>query len=193
MASFGNGKSVPLQGKPIGSGAPTQKSKTSGVPRFDAAHPRGLFFEAGLQWMPFANVVLFGNTRLTTNPSMSPFDQDHVSATFLARALWGRVFTQVQVRGLWFSVDDSRPDPVAHATIYGSVFSTWWINPNLHLEAGVWASARFGTDLVQASVYFAWEGSNGRRFRDHTPLEGEDSFFPQRGPPREVADLEVPR
>ena len=46
MASFGNGKAIPLQGKPIGSGAPTQKSKTSGVPGKGASSTPGLTKDA---------------------------------------------------------------------------------------------------------------------------------------------------
>jgi hypothetical protein len=150
--------------------------------RYRATHERGLFVEAGLEAEPFANVVLYGNGRLTTNRSFSPLDQDHASVTLLARALFGRTYAEVQLRGAWFFVDSDRPDPFFHRTVYLSTFHTLWPDVLEHLEVGAWAAVHLDRGAPELGVHVAWEGSNGRRFRDHTPLEGEDYFFPQRGP-----------
>jgi len=161
--------------------------------RYELSHPRGLYLEAGLQWMPFANLVLYGNARLTTNPSFSPFDQDHLSLTALARAVFGRTYVQAQLRGSWFFVDAARPDPAFHPLAQVSVFQTFWVGDRNRLEVGGWVMSRLDATFNPAfSLYVAWAFSNGRRFEDHTPLEGEDAFFPQRGPGRESAHVGAP-
>ncbi|HEY3449392.1 MAG TPA: hypothetical protein VGK67_23765 [Myxococcales bacterium] len=159
--------------------------------RFASSHPRSLFWEEGLETEPLANVVLYANARLTTNPSLSPLNPDHVSATILARALFGRTYAEAALRSSWFFVDDDRPDPSVHPTLFVSLFHTLWLSSRQHVELGASGAYHFHTKTPEISVFIAWEGSNGRRFRDHTPLEGEDYFFPQRGPGPEGGRLEV--
>jgi hypothetical protein len=150
--------------------------------RFTDAHPRGLYFEGGLETEPLANLVLFANARLTTNPSLSPFNQDHLSATALARALFGRVYAEAALRSTWFFVDADRPDPKRNQTLFLSLFHTLWPSERQHVEVGAWSAYHLDGRQAEFMIYLAWEGSNGRRFHDHTPLQGEDYFFPQRGP-----------
>jgi hypothetical protein len=61
---------------------------------YSASHPRALFLEEGLESEPFTNVVLYANSRITSNPSMWIGDNDHVSAQLLARALFGRLYVE---------------------------------------------------------------------------------------------------
>jgi hypothetical protein len=160
--------------------------------RYDGAHTRGLYLEEGLETEPLANVVFYGNARLTTNPSLWFFDQDHVSVTALARAALGRLYTEVGFRATWFFVDADRPDPARVTTVLASVFHTFWIGERQRIELGVFSAIHLDARAPEALFYLAWEGSHGRRFRDHTPLEGEDYFFPQRSPEHAGVRLVVP-
>jgi hypothetical protein len=150
--------------------------------RFSDAHPRGLFFEGGLETEPLANLVLYANARLTTNANLAPWNQDHLSTAALARALFGRVYAEASLRSTWFFVDADRPDPKRNETLFLSLFHTLWPSERQYLEVGSWAAYHLDGRQTELIVYLAWEGSNGRRFRDHTPLQGEDYFFAQRGP-----------
>lgn len=148
---------------------------------YKATHPRALYLEAGLEAEPFANVVLYANARVTSNPNLSPFDQDHISTTLLARALFGRTYAEAALRLGWYFVDADRPDSQTLSTLFFSVFQTLWSSERHRFELGASSSIHFDGRAPELSVFFSWEGSNGRGFKDHTPLEGEDYFFPQRG------------
>lgn len=161
--------------------------------RYASSHHRALYVEEGLEAEPLANVVLYANARLTSNPSLSPLDQDHVSATILARALFGRTHAEAAFRSSWFFVDADRADPGRYLTLFASLAHTFWLSDRQHIELGASGAYHFHTLTPEFSVFVAWEGSNGRRFRDHSPLEGEDYFFPQRGPGPEVGRVETPR
>jgi hypothetical protein len=71
------------------------------------------------------------------------------------------------------------------------VFHSVWLSDRQRLDYGVTGTYHFDSRLPDLQVFLSWEGSNGRRFVDHTPLEGEDYFFPQRGPGLEPARLGV--
>ncbi len=159
--------------------------------RYDVSHPRALYWEEGLELEPFANVVLYANGRVTTNQSLAPLDQDHVSATALARALFGRTYAEASLRNVWYFVDADRPDAARRSTVFLSLFQTFWPSERQHLVAGATVALHLDPRANEFSVYLAWEGSNGRRFTDHTPIEGEDYFFPQRGPGGERGRLTV--
>jgi hypothetical protein len=159
--------------------------------RYDVSHPRALYLEEGLELEPFANVVLYANGRLTTNQSLSPRDQDHVSATALARVLLGRTYAEAALRNVWYYVDADRPDAARRSTVFLSLFQTFWPSARQHLVAGATVALHLDPRANEFTVYVAWEGSNGRRFTDHTPLEGEDYFFPQRDPGGERGRLTV--
>jgi hypothetical protein len=161
--------------------------------RYLATHRRALFFEQGFEAEPFANVVLYANARLTTNSSLNPGNQDHLSTTMIARAVFGRLYAEAAFRLSWFFVDVDRPDPRTYQTLYATLFHTFWTSARQRFEVGVNASYHFDRRVPDFALYLAWEGSNGRRFRDHTPLEGEDYFFPQRGPGVERGRIEVGR
>lgn len=161
--------------------------------RYSALHPRSLFLEEGLEAAPFANVVLYANARLTTNPSLSPLDPDHLSATMLARALFGRTLAEASFRASWFFVDRERSEPGWYPTAALSFSHTLWMGSRHRFELGISGAYHFHTRAPELSVFVAWEGSNGRRFRDHTPMEGEDYFFPQRGPGVDAGRLEMGR
>jgi hypothetical protein len=161
--------------------------------RYSASHPRSLFLEEGLEAEPFANVVLYASARLTTNPSLSPFDPDHLSATMIARALFGRTLAEASFRSSWFFFDRERSEPGWYPTAALSFSHTLWMGGRHRFELGVSGAYHFHTRAPEVSVFVAWEGSNGRRFRDHTPMEGEDYFFPQRGPRPDVGRLEIGR
>ncbi len=159
--------------------------------RYAVSHPRALFWEEGVEFEPAVNAVLYANARLTTNRSLSPLDQDHVSATFLARALFGRTYAEAAFRSVWYFVDSDRPNPARRSTVFLSLFQTLWPSARQHLVVGAGASLHLDARAPEFTLYVAWEGSNGRRFADHTPLEGEDYFFPQRGPEAERGHLAV--
>ncbi len=159
--------------------------------RYAVSHPRALFWEEGLELEPWVNAVVYASARLTTNPSLSPLDQDHVSATILARALFGRTYAEAAFRSVWYFVDADRPDPARRSTVFLSLFQTLWPTARQHLAVGAGAALHLDARAPELTVYLAWEGSNGRRFTDHTPLEGEDYFFPQRGPATERGGLAV--
>src|SRR5205814_4892771 len=137
------------------------------------------------------NLVLYGNARLTTNPSLSPLDRDHLSATALARALFGRLATEVGFRSTWFFADADRSVPRRTSTLLASLSQTFWLGQRHRVELAVSMAAPLDARPPEALMSLAWEGSRGRLFRDHTPLDGEDYFFAQRGPagggPRLVA------
>jgi hypothetical protein len=161
--------------------------------RYAVSHPRAIFWEEGLELEPSVNAVAYANARLTTNQSLSPFDQDHVSATVLARALFGRTYAEAAFRTVWYFVDADRPDPARRSTVFLSLFQTFWPSERQHLVVGAGAALHLDARAPEFTAYIAWEGSNGRRFTDHTPLEGEDYFFPQRGPGGERGQLAVER
>ena len=151
--------------------------------RFDAAHGRALFLNAGLEAEPFANVVLFGDARWTSNRSLSPLDQDHASSSVLCRVLIGRTYLEAKARGVWFFVDGDRPDPAFHKTLFASIGQTLWPDALQHVNGLL--SAAYHLDRVrrfEITVALAWEASNGRRFLDHSPIAEENYFFPQLGP-----------
>jgi hypothetical protein len=150
--------------------------------RYSAAHPRALYIEEGLESEPFANLVLYANGRVTSNPSLSPLEPDHASATVLGRTVLGRTFVEASFRAIRFLADDQRRKPVWSPTVATNLFQTFWIGSVHKFELGVSAEYELHTRTPSVSTYLSWEGSNDRRFRDHTPLEGEDYFFPQRGP-----------
>jgi len=139
----------------------------------------------------FANTVLYANGRLTTNQGLSLRDQDHVSTTVLARALLGRTYAEASFRTVWYFVDADRPDPARRSTVFLSLFQTFWASERQHVVVGATTALHLDRRANELTVYVAWEGSNGRRFTDHTPLEGEDYFFPQRGPDAERGRLVV--
>ena len=159
--------------------------------RYDVAHARALYWEEGLEFEPFANTVLYANGRLTTNQGFSLSDQDHVSTTVLARALFGRTYAEASFRRVWYFVDADRPDPARRSTVFLSMFQTFWASERQHLVVGATTALHLDRRANEFTVYVAWEGSNGRRFVDHKPIEGEDYFFPQRGPGAERGQLTV--
>jgi hypothetical protein len=145
-------------------------------------HPRSLFWEEGLEMEPFLNMVLYGNARLTTNPSFSPLDPDHLSATVFVRTLFARTVVEVSERSTWFFADSLRPHLARHDAVFLRLLQTFWANERNEIEIAAIADYDFATRSPEALLSVTWEMSNGRRFQDHTPLEGEDFFFPQRGP-----------
>ena len=149
--------------------------------------------EEGLETEPLANLVLYANARVTTNRSMSPIDLDHVSAGVFARALFGRTFAETALRSSWFLVDGDRRAPYTDTALFLTVSHTIWLTGRQYLELRATGGYHFQTKSPEVSLLIGWEWSNGRRFRDHTPLEGEDYFFPQRGPGREGGRVEVRR
>jgi hypothetical protein len=159
--------------------------------RYAAAHDRALFLEEGLEAEPLANVVLYANGRVTTNRSLRPNDPDHLSAAVLARTLIGRTYAEASFRATRFLPDTYQRTATWHPTAALSFSQTLWMGPRHHVELGVSAAYHIHGGVPEFSTFLAWEGSNGRRFRDHTPLEGEDYFFPQRGPGVESGRLEA--
>jgi len=154
-------------------------------------HPRALTWEEGLETEPLSNVVLYGNVRLTTNPSFRPNDVDHVSASLFTRTLLGRSYLEALGRTTWFLADANRLRPSRHSWLGGRFFQTFWPSERQMVELGVVGGYDFGTHSPEISIILAWEGSNGRRFRDHSPFEGEDFFFPERGPGFSAAEMKV--
>jgi hypothetical protein len=150
--------------------------------RYDQSHPRALAWEEGLESEPFVNVVLYANVRATTNPSLRPNDPDHVSAALFARALLGRLYVEALGRTTWFLADGDRARAARHSWLGTRFLHTLWPSERQMVELGAVAGYDFGTRSPEVSLSLVWEGSNGHRFKDHSPREGEDFFFPERGP-----------
>ncbi len=150
--------------------------------RYAAAHARGLALEEGLETEPFLNVVLYANVRATTNPDLRANDLDHVSTSLFARALFGRLYVEGFGRTTWFLPDATRTHATRHTWVGTRIFHTSWLSERQMIEIGTIAGYDFGTHAPEVSLSVAWEGSNGRRFRDHSAREGEDFFFAERGP-----------
>jgi len=82
--------------------------------------------------------VLFAQRAPHHQPRPRAWNQDHLSTTVLARALFGRVYAEAAVRATWFFVDADRPDPKRKQTLYLSLFHTLWPSERQHLEVGSW-------------------------------------------------------
>jgi hypothetical protein len=158
---------------------------------YAVTHPRALAWEEGLEAEPFLNVVLYGDVRATTNPSFRPTDVDHLSTSVFVRALFGRFYAEVLARTTWFLADATRAASAHHTWAGTRCFHTLWPNERNRIEVGAVAGYDFGAHAPELSLSLVWEGSNGRRFRDHSPREGEDFFFPERGPGFGTSQLSV--
>jgi hypothetical protein len=158
---------------------------------YAVTHPRALAWEEGIEAEPFVNVVLYGDVRLTTNPSLRPNDVDHVSTALFVRALFGRFYAELLGRTTYFLADATRATPARHTWLGTRCFQTLWPNERHRVEIGAVAGYDFGAHAPELSLSVVWETSNGRRFRDHSPREGEDFFFPERGPGFGTSQLAV--
>jgi hypothetical protein len=158
---------------------------------YSQAHPRALAWEEGLEGEPFLNAVLYASARATTNPSFRPTDLDHLSASLFARALFGRAYVEALGRTTWFFADGDRVHATRHTWLGARAFHTLWPTERHMLEVGAVAGYDFGTHAPEVSVSLGWEWSNGRRFADHSPREGEDFFFAERGPGLGTTQLTV--
>lgn len=160
--------------------------------RYGAQHPRGLTLEEAVQAQPLLNLVATATARLTTNPSFSPADPDHVTVSAAVRALFGHFYAEANFRQAWFLADADRDGLSLRRAVGLRLFHTIWLSERQNLEIGIHASRQVDASATDLAAFLSWEGSNGRRFRDHTPLEDENYFFQQRGPGRERAALEAP-
>jgi hypothetical protein len=158
--------------------------------RYAEKHWRAGYLELGLESEPFLNLVLYGSGRLTTNPDSLVRDFDHASASGMARAIFGHTYVELAYRHTQYFADGNRDASYARNTLLAKTFHSLWPSLRQRIDAGCAASWGLETRMAEFSIYLAWEISNGRRFRDYTPLEGEDYFFPQRGPGAEAGNVE---
>jgi hypothetical protein len=68
---------------------------------------------------------------------------------------------------------------------------TFWLGHIHALTVALQGAEHIDLELPEVSLRFGWEISNGRRLRDHTPVEGENYYYPQRGPDREAGRLTI--
>jgi hypothetical protein len=159
--------------------------------RYTASHPRALFWEEGLELAPLADFLLYGGARLTSNPVLWPNPLDHLSAPLVARAALGHLTVEASVRASWFFAAPERARPFLSRTGALTLLHTLWIGQTQTLLFGAAVAHHLDLRATEIAVRLGWELSNGRRLRDHTPVEGENYFYPQRGPGRETGRLLV--
>ena len=66
-----------------------------------------------------------------------------------------------------------------------------WIGHTAAVTVGVEGNHHSDLHAPELALRLGWELSNGRRLADHTAVEGENYFYPQRGPGRETGRLTV--
>jgi hypothetical protein len=156
-----------------------------------ARDPRALFWEEGLELSPLADLLLYGGARVTSHQDLSLRQPDHVSATAVARTALGRLFLEGGMRWAWFFADSDRHQTLLLRTAALTAAQTFWLGHRNAITVGVQAAQHIDLRIPELALTLGWELSNGRRLRDHTPVEGENYFYPQRGPGRESGRLLV--
>jgi hypothetical protein len=156
-----------------------------------ARDPRAGFWEEGLELAPLADLLLYGGARVTSHADLSFRRPDHVSANTVARTAVGRLFLEGGMRWTWFFADETRRATTLSRTVALTASHTFWWGHQHAITFAAQAAQHIDLRIPELGLTLGWEFSNGRRLRDHTPVEGENYFYPQRGPGREPARLVV--
>jgi hypothetical protein len=160
--------------------------------RYATRHPRALFWEEGLELAPLRDLLFYGGGRLTSNPALSLRHPDRFSGMAVMRGALGRFTLSAGLRGTWFLVGPDRAQAFLSRTGALELMYTFWLGHKNAVTIGLEASKHVDLQASEVALRFGWELSNGRRLRDHTAVEGENYFYPQRGPGREDGRLMVP-
>jgi hypothetical protein len=160
--------------------------------RYAARHPRALFLEEGFELAPLRDLLFYAGGRVTSNPALSLRHPDRLSGMAVMRGALGRFTLSAGLRGTWFLGGPDRTEGFLRRTAALEVMHTFWLGHTNALTVGLEASQHIDVAASELGLRVGWELSNGRRLRDHTAVEGENYFYPQRGPGREEGRLVVP-
>jgi hypothetical protein len=160
--------------------------------RYAARHPRALFLEEGFELAPLRDLLFYAGGRVTSNPALSLRHPDRLSGMAVMRGALGRFTLSAGLRGTWFLGGPDRAEGFLRRTGALEVMHTFWLGHTNALTVGLEASQHIDVAASELGLRVGWELSNGRRLRDHTAVEGENYFYPQRGPGREEGRLVVP-
>jgi hypothetical protein len=156
-----------------------------------ARDPRALFWEEGLELAPLSDLLLYAGGRVTSHADLSLRHPDHASASAVARTALGRLFFEAGLRASWFFADADRARALLLRTAALTASHTFWVGHTHAITLALQAAEHIDLHIPELGLTLGWELSNGRRLRDHTPVEGENYFYPQRGPGRESGRLTV--
>jgi hypothetical protein len=159
--------------------------------RYAARHPRALFWEEGLELAPLRDLLFYGGARLTSNAALSLRQPDRLSGMAVVRAAVERFTLSAGLRWTRFLAGPDRARAFSSRTGSLALLYTLWVGPRSALTIGFDADLHLDLHAPELALRLGWELSNGRRLRDHTAVEGENYFYPQRGPGREAGRLAV--
>jgi hypothetical protein len=152
-------------------------------------HPRALFLEEGFEIAPLADLLMYFGARATSGPDFSPRHLDRVAPTMALRKVVGRLVIDGGFRWSDFLPGPLRKDSYQSRTAALTLTQTFWLRRTHALVLTVAGQYFFDVHSPEIAISLGWEISNGRRLRDHTAVEGENYFYPQRGPGRESGRL----
>jgi hypothetical protein len=158
--------------------------------RYAGRHPRALFCEEGFELAPLADLLFYTGARVTSTPGFSLRHPDHVSSMVAVRAELGRFTIDGGYRASWFPGTAER-EAVLARTASLALMHTFWLGHTQAVVLGAEVDHHVDQHSLSVGVRVGWELSNGRRLVDHTAVEGENYFYPQRGPGRETGHLRV--
>jgi hypothetical protein len=159
--------------------------------RYATRHPRALFWEEGMELAPLRDLLLYGGGRVTSNPALSLRHPDRVTAMAVARLAVQRFTLSSEARWTWFAPGPDRAKAFTSRSGTLELLYTLWVGHTSALTIGLDTTRHLDLAASELALHLGWELSNGRLLRDHTAAEGENYFYPQRGPGREAGRLTV--
>jgi len=159
--------------------------------RYADRHPRSLFLEEGLELAPLRDLLFYGGARLTSNPALVPQEPDRLSGVAVVRTAVARFTLSAGLRWTRFLAGPDRARAFTSRTGSLALLHTLWLSDRSAVTIGFEGSQHLDLHASELALRLGWELSNGRRLRDHTAVEGENYFYPQRGPGREAGRLAV--
>jgi hypothetical protein len=159
--------------------------------RYAARHPRALFWEEGFELAPLRDLLCYVGARLTSDPALSLRHPDRLTGMAAVRAAVMRFTLSAALRWTWFPAGPDRDRAFTSRTGALGLLHTLWVGHTSALTLGFEGSRHFDLQVTELGLHLGWELSNGRRLRDHTAVEDENYFYPQRGPGREAGWLGV--
>jgi hypothetical protein len=158
---------------------------------YAARHRRALFWEEGIEVSPLRDLLLYAGGRVTSGEAFSLRRPDHLSWNVVGRTALDRLAISAGFRWSWFLPGAARQDAFTSRAVSLALQQTLWLGHRHALLIAVEGDHLIDLHTPQLVLQLGWEVSNGRRLRDHTAVEDENYFYPQRGPGREATSLTV--
>lgn len=137
--------------------------------KFDAAHRTAIYGQLMVWWVPFINMIVYGQGRLTSNQSVHQLDSVRGRFGFDLAIRTTEFVSYYEIAH--FLADDARANSVLRHRIGAEIGQTIWLNRNhrlgLLLSANVEATTRETTWIFGAF----WEGSRSRGLDDYSTPE----------------------